>query len=200
MSVFWDKLLITGTGRCGTRYIAAVAQKLGFKLEHERPGEHGMVAWQAGYQAGSFRRTLHQVRHPLDCIASLQTVSPGSKILARWQCSELWKYPLQSLCFPMAMWREWNLACEKFAWHTYRVESLTTELSFTGWYNMVLDGIDPGLGLPTTEADRSKIENISTSLNSRTHKPLTWEQLSAADAPLTELIKIQAKRYGYSID
>ena len=71
--------LITGSGRCGTGWIASVLTTAGFTCGHERwwsigEREHGLdgdASWLGCFDDGYPGRVFAQVRHPATCIPSI---------------------------------------------------------------------------------------------------------------------------------
>lgn len=189
MLSYADKVLITGTGRCGTKYISAVAGRLGVKIQHERFGDDGIVSWRCATSAERFGRVLHQVRHPLNCIASLTTASPDSRGYARWTLLEMFPYRIGSLQFLMAMWLHWNESIEKHAHMRYQLERF--EEAFPQWCDTIEQ-----LG-KSVKRDWALVAGVDKTSNTRAHVKLRWENLEAEDGELTERIRAKARLYGY---
>src|SRR5262245_1471922 len=126
------RCLITGCGRSGTKYIAAVLQKLGLRIGHERFAPDGIASWQMVFNDApipgrprggvAFDVVLHQVRHPLLVIPSLSTFRAGSwHYVARHVPSD----PDDSLLVRATRyWVCWNEQAQRLAQWTYRVEDL----------------------------------------------------------------------------
>jgi hypothetical protein len=83
------RLLVTGCGRSGTKFIAALLQNLGMDVRHEQMGADGIATWcmavesddspwGGGRRGVHFKTILHQVRHPLKVIPSLLTFTSPS--------------------------------------------------------------------------------------------------------------------------
>ncbi|MEL7422698.1 MAG: hypothetical protein AAFN81_06895, partial [Bacteroidota bacterium] len=80
-----EKIMIIGCGRSGTTYTSKLFKSFGYEVGHERLGKNGISSWmlvsdQTQVPIGpSFKdlRSLelpivHQVRHPIKAISSLQ--------------------------------------------------------------------------------------------------------------------------------
>jgi hypothetical protein len=127
------RVLITGCGRSGTKYVAALLRHLGLDVGHETMGKDGVAnwcmavdcedsPWGGGRRGITFKTTLHQIRHPLKVIPSLITADERS-----WRFIE--RYVPCYMHEPILLratkyWYYWNLEAERTAeWH-YRVEGL----------------------------------------------------------------------------
>jgi hypothetical protein len=132
------RLLVTGCGRSGTKYIARILQRAGLDIGHETMGEHGISSWYMTVNAVSapfgdgragyvFENTLHQIRHPLAVIDSL-VASPLKKESWDFICRYMpisMDEPLLTRC--AKYWLHWNCAAEKIADVSYRVENLGSD-------------------------------------------------------------------------
>jgi hypothetical protein len=73
--------LVTGCGRSGTHFTAKFLALNGLDMGHEATGAQGAVGWLCASpdfcraRGAVFHKTLHQIRHPVPTIASLQTFS-----------------------------------------------------------------------------------------------------------------------------
>ena len=174
-------IIITGCGRSGTKYAATlISQATGRPFGHEAPQEDGTAAWQLAPLPRIPHTTyLHQVRHPLGTISSMQTAS-----------TQAWKYiekfikltpDLTINC--MRYWYYWNLIAQAKADLTYKVEAIEE----------VWPTLRRLLGI------RKGIPKLPPNINSRrnTYTPLTWELLEQKDPELTKQIKALARLYGY---
>jgi hypothetical protein len=183
-------LFVTGLPRSGTGYIAAVLQRLRLSVGHEVMAPDGIVAWKLAsgyldYEVGDDAVKLHQVRHPMDCIASMESLTDRNLEFIG-EHTGIVVADLRSVRFRMAAWVRWNLLAEEWAEHTYRVEALPAIWeSFCAWV-----GVKP----------REKALLVSKETNARKgrYNPLTWEDLRAADTLLCDEVAKLAKRYGYS--
>ena len=84
-----QQALVTGTGRCGTGYVAQTLQNLGIDVTHEGrftvagPNEACTSAVDVSWMAVPWLKQqrgpmVHLVRHPLDVIASLNEMLTAS--------------------------------------------------------------------------------------------------------------------------
>ncbi len=176
------KLLIIGCGRSGTMYTVKLLQELGFDIQHEVMGSDGMVSWFATFEdccclpkehlppvKHSDFIILHQVRHPVETIASIQTFTERSWQRVCMRVPEIsLRDPLLVRC--MKYWYHWNSIAEEKAVLTYRVESL----------------------------DRLDTQRVSKRINQREHSELTWADLKSVHSALCESVREVADRYGYS--
>lgn len=74
-------ILVTGSGRSGTGYLAEILNRCGLRAGHEAwwglntdGPEHGLdvdVSWLGCFDIGYTGRVFAQVRHPVDCIPSI---------------------------------------------------------------------------------------------------------------------------------
>jgi hypothetical protein len=194
-------LLITGCARSGTSYISHFLEKSGMDMPHERIGKDGAVSWPMAIDSKStpwgpssylvdFAHTFHQVRHPLKVIASVYANEP--KATWNYICShipEIYIYePLLVRC--AKYWYYWNLAAEKKAEWTYRIEDLPRQLE-----EMSLR-VGRQLSLEV-------LDTVPKNLNTRNvvKRDFTWEDLRAVLEPeFFDKLQALARRYGYKID
>ncbi|HLD49885.1 MAG TPA: hypothetical protein VJC08_01655 [bacterium] len=206
------RILITGCGRSGTNYVARALNSIGFPFSHEGFPKKGIAAWPLAvktheampwwmlFKQGDFifKPILHQVRHPLSVIASAQTFANSS-----------WSYikkfiPINDndslLLKCMKYWYYWNLKAEEMAEWTYRVES----------FPELFPEFCERMGHPELIKKKNKFSQMVKSVNSRagwleknplklTKKSVTWSRLEEEDKELCELIKLQARKYGYIV-
>jgi hypothetical protein len=189
------KLAVLACGRSGTATAAAYFTAAGVHCGHEtlaphhtRDGEtnihvRGVVGWPVvfTYRLDAFEHVWHQVRHPLDVIASttryktwatrgVLNLSPDNKVLRGMQ-----------------YWLYWNLMCEHMAEYTYRIEDLGKDSTLVAMMAVALGvpiadlAVDPG------------------TRNNKDHAAVTWADCEATDAELTEAIRKQAGGYGYNV-
>lgn len=191
-------LLITGCGRSGTHYTARLLQEMGLDIPHEAVGKDGAASWkhtapgvfvyigknrESVIDTAGFDRVLHQVRHPLKVIASMQTFSDSS-----------WAYMAKSIELDLAAdpvvkgmqaWIGWNQLAGKQARWRFQIEQLKDRFP----------EFCEHAGLPV----RPLPEVPPAAKDSRTDRydPLYWEDLVAADARLAEAVRALALDYGY---
>lgn len=132
------KVLVIGSPKSGTTYMAWLLRELGLRVEHERMGEDGTVnaAWlvakiendplfkeEKGRQHFMFDRVIHLVRHPLATIASLRAMPPWPFL--RWQyiwTGIMFKEPEIPPAWMLAkLWIWWTDRCESTADTTIRL-------------------------------------------------------------------------------
>ena len=191
-------LLITGCGRSGTHYTARLLQEMGLDVPHERVGKDGAASWkhivsgtfvyigkgrEAEIDSSGFDRILHQVRHPLKVIASMQTFSDST-----------WSYMAQSIDLDlkakpvkraMQAWVRWNqLVAAKASWR-FQIERLAENFS-----EFCLHAGLPAQPMPHVphEAKDSRTARF---------KPVSWADLLKLDAALAEEVRQLALEYGY---
>jgi len=186
-------ILITGAGRSGTTYMARALQRCGLDMPHERLGRDGTVSslycfdapWYPGKKHAvprpEFDVILHQARHPLNSIASIQTGKSWD-----WTCQFL---PvgedaplLQRACYN---WLVFNEEAEGQARYTYRIEALVN-----AWPTLQR--------LIGFEAPYSAIADLPHTINSRKHSSVTWDNVREAAPKIYDDIRAAAERYGYS--
>ena len=126
------RLLITGCGRSGTKYITHLLRRLGLDVRHERMGRDGIASWGMAVDAGAvawgvpmrdfaFEQVFHQVRDPREVIASATTFKPDSWAFI---CAHT-PIPLDEpvLLRAAKYWYYWNLEAEKIAHWRYRIDA-----------------------------------------------------------------------------
>ncbi len=173
------RLLIIGCGRSGTMFVSQLLQQLGFDVRHEEMGEHGMSSWFATSENLTSKRpplvrhsdfvVLHQVRHPLKAIASMQTIHARAWKLILDHLPEI-KLSDGLLTRCMKYWFHWNLMAEEKAVLTYQVEGL----------------------------DVQGVVGTSKRVNAREHSELTWEDLQRECTTLCKEVREMSVRYRYS--
>ena len=165
------RLLVTGCGRSGTKYTAALLQKLGLDVRHEEMGADGIATWcmavdsddspwGGGRRGIRFGATLHQVRHPLSVIPSLTTfTAPSWDYIARFVPCK----PDQPMIVRAAeYWYHWNIEAERTATWRFRIEKLPNV--FREFCNRA--GVRP---------DPEALRTTSTLVHSRKTRPwLRW--------------------------
>lgn len=177
-----------GTGRCGTRFASRLSGAFGLKVGHERvyaDGVSSCLPWHVfehGEIPMDFDRTVHIVREPLACIASLTTLTPASwnafgRYTPTYWRTARWK---DKLLTASEHYLHWNRLCAERADVTLRVEDLTEAWFRVYFADIVRDEY-------TGEIDRTT--------NTRKHPQLSREKLEAL--PLGEEVIQLAREYGY---
>jgi hypothetical protein len=193
-------LLVAGCPRSGTHYTAALLQHLGLRVAHEAVREDGTVSWvhitsgtyvvpernrSKEVSNEGFDRILHQVRHPLKVISSMQTLR---------KCS--WDYMARHISLDtrapvpvraMKAWVEWNKLIEKKASWRFQIERIKDV--FPEFLNQA--GIQP-VAYPVLPHEARE---------SRTHRynPLDWGHLIYSEPSLAREVAAMASRYGYEV-
>ena len=178
-------IVITGCPRSGTRFASHILRLNGLDVGHEKLGKDGISSWTltagsldspCGPSFGHIRSRLrnytvyHQVRHPLDVIASLHTITEGSWDFA-FKTLNLRRRP-STLYNAMSFWYYWNLRAANMSSITYRVEDICSI------FNLQKDSEDKAV-------------------NSRPHQTISLEMVHREDANLCSLIVSLAETYGY---
>ena len=183
--------LITGCGRSGTLYAATVLRAAGLDVGHEAAGKDGAVSshWAVDdvlyptyHQQGprpQFDVILHQVREPLATIASLTTSRADSWLwnVRHVSIELLWS----TLRIAADYWLQWNRIAEEQAILTYRVENMA------GAWPRICEALSLDAQFP---------EGISTSINSRQHQQVSWQNIHEITPRYGEIVQM-ARRYGY---
>lgn len=132
------RFAVTGTGRCGTGYTAAVLARCGIDCGHEnwwtpdparvRTGLDGDVSWLAlpSIEAGDWSGPVaHIVRHPVDVVRSFVALDfPDHVSLPHEPDLADVDHPARAVEF----WVRWNRRCAAVAGLTVRVEHLVDRL------------------------------------------------------------------------
>lgn len=198
------RVLVLGTPRGGTKYMAAVLRAAGLDVGHEETGTEGTVTHYfvidtddyslAGRRPQGdhpderrsdfdFRFVLHQTRHPLPAIASIRD-NMGARYF-RWVARHThlnadWP-PLYRAAW---LWLHWHVRIDAQSPDlTFAVEHLADE-----WED-VCDQIGLFIDFP-------RHVEYSTS-RSRNH-PLGWSELDDMDPVLSGRIREKAMDYGYA--
>ena len=219
------KIAVTGTGRSGTSFFAAVLSELGKDVKHEEMGADGIASWclvadvtTAVYGPGGAALNEHfivghQVRHPLKTIGSLTTFNKTSW---RYICENSPALPHKILHRAMAHWLDWNSRAvdrASFTWKLEDIEGTVPEiLDALGWG--VSDEVWAAAYIKAKHSENSGATRSSDSLfNYRVgpitqwrrfkyknrKSPLTWDELRTIDSGLTKEIEDFSNSLGYDI-
>lgn len=125
------KVLITGCGRSGTRYVVALLRMHGLDVRHEQLGRDGTASWCMAVDSArtpwgparrecEFRLIFHQVRSPLPAIQSMTALKEESwRYIGEWIPCDLRDPPLLRSA---KYWYYWNSHAERIAGWRYRIE------------------------------------------------------------------------------
>lgn len=172
--------LITGFPRSGTQYTARLLSFAGFKVGHEQEREDGLVSWEHLMGAKDYKPVLHQVRHPLDTIASALTINQSSiNKLAQRTPNEGYS----KLEFLMRSWLDWNEWAQEVSSFTYRVEDI--------------DEVYPIIFTYLERSIPDELPRVSEKINSRPHPELDWEKLFKVNDKVAYRIVKKAQEYGF---
>lgn len=170
------KVLVTGCGRSGTKWLADVLQSLGLDMKHEGEGKLGAVSWCLA--AGSLDLPswhgpvtttdwliFHLVREPLATIGSLTTMRRASY---EWAARHVPLDPFGWDPWKLALhyWVLWNELVSSRAILRVRVEAVTPF-------------IPPA--------------------NKRKHPSASWERITRVDPDMSQRAQLLGLRYGYQI-
>lgn len=199
-------LLVTGCPRSGTKSMAHMLKQCGLDTPHEQLGVDGTVStyfcvpwiksipWSSGKQAHvgmelasdfQFEIIIHQVRHPLDCIAS--AVKIVNKPHQEWMIEHdfIPEYSGTKLHRMMQMWLNINQVVEQRTNVRVRIEDgvkavrkIAKEVRFI---------------VPTD----LELKHMHKASGYNKPKKLTWDDLIREDKSLATEIKKLAKHYGY---
>lgn len=198
------KILIIGCGRSGTKFISRLLTEIGLEMGHEKMMRDGLSNWyftptstehrqpigaKIKFDEFEYGHILHQVRNPLDTIASAQTFMDESWSFISKFIPIDFDRPIAYRC--MQYWLFWNrLAQENSEW-TYRVEDFENQF----------DSFCAKIQRPEFITQRSHqiISNSNKQVNTRKgrYKKLTLEDLNRLCPQLTKQIIQDAIEYGY---
>jgi hypothetical protein len=194
-------LIVTGTGRCGTKY---TAQLLGIGHEHTfaSDGVHHPMTHDASVVAHRYIdmpfaadwHVIHQVRDPRTCIPSLAL---GTVFAMQEPDATHWARPYRDWCKKQwpevfaqptpqarATWWWWcvNTYTEKHATETIRVEAIGAA-DVDRWASVLAVDAAP---------IHQRLADLPTDVNARAPQPpLAWDDLPAE-------VQVAASRYGYA--
>jgi hypothetical protein len=188
------KILISGSCRSGTRYLASVLQRCGIQVVHEGLGPDGAVScyyavedyWYQGFHWARLSQLepehrWHQTRHPLKVIGSMIVQMPGG--FWHWQEKHSGvSGELPGLIRTMLYWLKWNEIVERQEYDLrFQIEKLPER-----WHE--LSGI---LGIVR---EMPELPHLSSGGKKA---PVTWQMLEDADVILARDVRQKAKEYGY---
>jgi hypothetical protein len=202
------KLLVLGTGRCGTMFTTKALRTVGINVTHEKVGEDGTVShyflvdsdwypmapWQENQQKKhvgerrsdfEFEHTLHIVRDPRKAIPSM------TKIFG----SVTWQFYIDNGVIPagiknpmlraMHLWLRHNELAQEQADLTYNLER----------YAQAWPAIMEILG--RNEPYPAHLKPMNKTGGFRAYTPLTFNDMRHLDNNLANQIRNLARSYGY---
>jgi hypothetical protein len=210
-------LLITGTGRSGTKFTVSILRRLGYNVTHddeEQIGSDGTVSWplavgpRASYpkwatQAGAarFATLVHQVRDPLTSIPSRAAhIKPVFESFVSGNCPEMNhmspRFRNNSLAVSLLHYVTWHTLIEKQNPEIrFRIEELNT---------LTLIKILRAAKLPMPNGGPALVDKVLRHANRTTnsehvqsHRDVTWSELFGIHPGLAQQAYDMAVRYGY---
>jgi len=221
------RVLITGCGRSGTRYMTFVLRRLGLDVPHERLGRDGMASWTMAVEAAErpygpasdavqFEHVFHQVRDPLAVIRSVETFGPDSWAFVYAHTSCRPEDP--PLVRGAKYWLHWNDHAERLACWRYRVEDVASALpDLCARLGVAFRPVAARVPADVNTRRRGRALHLADELAERLHvdvprrlrdrlattsrpePPLTWDELEATDALLADRVRERALAYGYEV-
>lgn len=189
------KLLITGCGRSGTKYISELLKRSGFDVRHEADGADGIVSWPMTATEGEslwgpafseyeFETVAHQIRNPVKVISSCHTITDKS-----WNYIK--KYiPINEKDSKLIMcakyWYYWNLKAEKLAGFSYRIEDIDSML-----FKLV------NILGKRENFSKESLRIIPRNVNKRPHNTMSIKDIKRESSKLYEDILKLSLKYGY---
>lgn len=193
--------VITGTGRCGSAYIARVLTDCGVPCGHEKwfnpygttdnsfVGESSCFALPVGLY-GFGGKVFHQVRHPLGVISSLLREPPAGPALHLYR-RLVGDDNEETLQFAAKAWLAYTKEADRCAVSAWRVDQISAQL-VRGLAAMM------DCHVKTSTVDRV-LKTVPRDYNHHhgVGRPVTWEELSRFDLRLANKIFIRAQGYGF---
>lgn len=202
------KLLLLGTGRCGTTSMSNLLRKAGLNVPHEVCGRDGTVShyfsvdsewypaapWQekqgkkhVGERRSDyeFEHVWHVVRHPLKVIPSIARIFGG----VDWEFYEdngviprgIEPVMRRSMAFYLAQ----NNICEAQAEYRFRIEDVASE-----WKRI-------SRTLFNEEREMPQLRQMNKGTGFRKALAITWDTLDKVDPKMAAMVYAMARRYGY---
>jgi hypothetical protein len=191
-------LLITGCGRSGTHFTSRLLREMGLDVPHERVGKDGVASWkhivsgtfvylrknrEAEIDSTGFDRILHQVRHPLKVISSMQTFSDSTwHHMAKFIDLDLKAKPVKRA---MQAWVHWNRLVESKAHWRFQIEQLQDRF----------EEFCQQAGLPVQLMPH--VPHEARDSRKARFRPVDWQELKKCDPDLAEEVRQLAVAYGY---
>ena len=199
------KLLVIGTGRCGTKYLSKLFVRNKIDVGHDLTGNEGVCSHWFSYDADwfpllmtrpagcahlgehksdyEFENIYHLIRHPLTCIESIKNNFHEADCVFHNEMPNLQGVVRGDLFSAMRMYYEVNLVCEKQATFTICLENIDESAE-----EIAEIVFNKKLSVP-----RIKVVNASM----RKTKPLKWKDLYKVNEELAQKIFEMACQYGY---
>jgi hypothetical protein len=193
--------VVTGTGRCGTTFVATTLSELGVECGHEkvfskygvrkRFGGAGDASYLAVPHLPTYRGTvIHLVRHPIRVLSSLV----GTEFFAR---DDEWLRPVLPYVSPtgdvvadaMRYVVTWNELIEPHADRRVRIEDFASTLP------EVFDTLDRTL---PNDADE-RLAQVSPTLNTRDRAEEIQSLADLPALPTRDALEALGRRYGYDM-
>lgn len=197
-----SRLLVTGCGRSGTRWLAWTLAEAGVPATHEGGGHdprRGLVlsspvdvSWPAGWWAADFPGLIaHQIRHPLDVAASTEKRRTFAKPrpYGKWAMSKVPAIAAEPDPIRKALryWHDWNRMLQPHADICWQVETLDAD---------TLTDVLARAGVPVDpSALRTVLAADAVDRHDSEHPPLTWDDLP--EGPVKRDVARLAKEVGY---
>jgi len=197
-------LLIAATPRSGTHYTAALLQALGLDVPHEAVGASGAASWKhiapgtftvkkrfhrartAEIEDPPFTTILHQTRHPLKVVASMQTLSRASwNYLEARTGADPDDHPVERAA---RAYIDWNKRIEPRAEWRYQIEMLPE----------VFPEFCQRAGVRNAPAAPPELPPKAKDARPHRYEPIDWSDLVSLNPELAEELRETAARYGYS--
>lgn len=189
-------LYVIGCPRSGTTYTSKVLRAADYEVKHEQVGADGTCDWRAIVrQIPDSAVVLHQIRHPLACITSMQTLLVGSynRLMSTNAIKGNSFVPARRIEVCARAWLFYNVQCEAIADASFRVES--DEEWSTACQQIGLPAI-PRTGISLTTNSRQHAPKFRTYFDA----PITLAMIeNAAGSRIRTAIVRQAARYGYEL-
>lgn len=197
------RVIVTGTGRCGTGYVSTVLNQAGIPATHEgvfNPEGDGWewqrveCSWMAAPHLSHFDGyVVHLVRHPLAVVNSFVGIefftNSAHEPYLDYVIDHLEDLSSDPVEAAMRFYVIWNRMIEPYADQFVRIEE-TGPAEFaqiahkTGSHHSPNDMVKP-------------VESVPTDYNSRPRAELTWADLPAGE--LKDELEQMVKEYGYDL-
>jgi hypothetical protein len=203
------KLLVLGTGRCGTMFTGRAMRTAGVNILHEKVGQDGTVShyfvtdsdwypmapWQkkankkhVGERRDDFdfEHIFHIVRNPMKAIPSMVKIF-GSVTWDFYVQNGLLPEGLHGLHRAAYLWLSHNMAAEAQAHRTFQLER------YREAWPMLMEELGSDAAFP------GHIKPMNKTGGFRAYEPIKLADLTAIDATLARNIAKLARHYGYEV-